>query len=102
MEIPTADEIKAAYDGITRDGKEAQWTQALVMLVMMDDLMLETVERHIALLDVFLEDRGAFRSTELNTKYAIITASIVKGLNLGLRIGEARNGGMKSRPVTAA
>lgn len=93
MEIPTAEEIRAAYDGITEDGtadNPLSPTMALVALVMIDPLMVDTMDRHVAVLDTFIGSGVFGEDGGYQSKLVFVTSCIVKGLNLGLRIGAAR------------
>lgn len=84
MTIPTPDEIRAAYDEITKEGPAAESTTRLGVLAMKDAVLRQFVFRVEA---ATMLDRAA------------IQGAVMYGLNLGLRIGEAR---LRAQPRTAS
>ena len=73
--LPTDEEIRQAYDGITADGPAADWTLRLGVLVLRNPMLCEFLDRV---------------STHTGADRATMMACMVAGLNYGLRIGEAR------------
>lgn len=103
MVIPTSEEILAAYEAITADGPfdgPSAPTMDLIMLMGTDPLLAATLERTVGLLDTFIEEGSFFGVGREDSKRAFVASCIVKGLNLGVRIGEARATGPRTGPVS--
>jgi hypothetical protein len=91
MNYPTTEEIQKAFDGITADGEKAPVTADICSLIMTDPNLRETLFLTTEAGElVLLGDSG---------RMAFILSCLAKGLNIGLRISEARSAGMKSRQL---
>lgn len=86
MTPPTAVEVQEAWRGIDVDGPEAPGTMRLALLAVANPVLRQVLknmrESHVAKLDPKLE---LFAE-------AMLSGALIYGLNLGLRIGEARAG----------
>jgi hypothetical protein len=83
MTPPTSEEIRAAWELITRDGPQADTTLRLAALALTDPILkswLKNVEERLAQIP---EAGPAARD-------GARIGALIYGLNLGLRIGEAR------------
>lgn len=96
MNYPTMDEINRAHDAITAAGRDAPDTMALSMLVVMHPGLRESTRLKSQLMDIAWSAGGTHADL---IKEGTISALTVYGLNLGLRIGEARAEGVRSRSV---
>lgn len=115
---PTVDEIQAAHDAISKDGPGAEATTTLAMLPAISPALREATKRKVELLTAFFvpkkpeydKVRGGAAVRELmdevaaeglDTSDVLITGMIASltmyGLNLGIRVGEARREGLRSR-----
>jgi hypothetical protein len=77
--LPTAEEIRAAHDGITRDGPQADTTVGLCALVLREPELRGFVDRLTGEFPVL----GRLNS-------AALLSCVTWGMNMGLRIGEQR------------
>lgn len=84
MKIPTAAELAEAHRAINDGGPHAPETLALSLLCMTDPTLRPIIDRLSAVQEV--SGLGV-----LVTKAQIVSA-VVTGLNIALRIGEAREG----------
>lgn len=84
MTIPTREEVHKAWEGITKDGPSAPGTLALAMLAI-DNPILRAVLANMrnSFVAQINEETRLFAD-------AMLTGALIYGLNLGLRIGEAR------------
>lgn len=114
---PTVEEIQAASDAVTQDGPGAEATALLSMLGILSPVLREARDRKVALLRSFvvtpdyksMPGGGKVRdlmaevgAADLDVNDVLLTGTIQSlttyGLNLGIRVGEARREGMRSRP----
>ena len=86
MTLPTAEEILAAWQSIDRDGPGSPTTIGLAALARFDPTLQGVLQRFSALGPGRLAD--LLQGKELAE--AILCATLIYGLNLGIRIGEAR------------
>lgn len=89
MQIPTSDEIKRGYDGITADGRHAEITTGLSLLVGFNPQLQDTLYRLYA---AAIGMKLAALTTEGGEKgfQGMLCGALIYGLHLGLHIGEAR------------
>lgn len=84
MTPPTSEEIRAAWESIDRDVPMAVWTFHLAALAINDPtlagVLLRMRESHVAKLT---PETKMFAD-------AMLSGALIYGLNLGIRIGEAR------------
>lgn len=88
MQYPKPEEIKAASDAITLDGPQSDATFLLCALVIGDEILRDILERMVRLSEV---------ASDAMMRKALMAGCIATGLNYGLRIGEARQDGMRNR-----
>ena len=91
MKYPTKEEVQAAYDALTEDGPGADVTMGLNMLVVMNPLLRETTAKKMKMVKAIVS------TCDDLLLEGFITGLTVYGLNLGLRIGEARLQGLRTR-----
>lgn len=110
---PTSAEVAAASAAITADGPGAEATMLLSLLCSVDPLLRAARERKVELLKALSAPTPDFSFTGgdlvrqmaaeagLDSNDVLITGTVssltVYGLNLGIRIGEARRQGLRSR-----
>lgn len=83
MQIPTSEEIRAAHAAIDREGPVADTTAGLSLLAIRDPTLKAIVERW----------RSAIPANENALAiHGLLVGALISGLNLGVRIGEARAG----------
>lgn len=84
MRAPSYQEVLAAYQGIDADGPSAPGTLRLAALAMTDPILRKVLrnmrESYVTKFDPKLEMFAE----------AMLTGALIYGLNLGIRIGEAR------------
>lgn len=84
MTIPTREEVHKAWEGITKDGPSAPGTLGLAFLAVKNPIISGVIENmrksHVARMN---------SETQLFAD-AMLAGALIYGLNLGLRIGEAR------------
>lgn len=113
---PTVEEIQAAGDAITKDGPGAEATAMLSFLMMLSPVLKDATQKKVQLLRGFVtapdysrmpggnlvqELMNEVKSKGLDATRVLLEGSIqsltIYGLNLGIRIGEARREGLRSR-----
>lgn len=113
---PTIEEIQAASDAITKDGTGADATAMLAMLMALSPVLKDATARKVQLLEAFVKvpdfDRmpggkqvaammSEVKSEGLDATRVLLNGTIqsltLYGLNLGIRVGEARREGLRSR-----
>lgn len=114
---PTIEEIQAASDAITKDGVAAEATALLSVVTVMSPVFRESTDEKVKLLKAFTASPPDYKSIpggdlarelidEAKNKgldghevmlRGTVSSLTVYGLNIGIRIGEARREGMRSR-----
>ena len=86
MQIPTKEELEAAWREIDQAGPKAHVTTELALLALKGNRLSETV-RHLA--DI---SRAALElpDSRAGITQAVVMSCVISGLNYGLRIGDAR------------
>ncbi len=113
---PSVEEIQAASDAITKDGPGAEATGLLSVLAIISPVLKEAHQQKMKLLSAFVKvpDYNSMPGGSLvkdfltdaekngiDPTHGLLNGSIASltmyGLNLGIRIGEARREGLRSR-----
>jgi hypothetical protein len=95
--VPTTEEVKIGYDGITNDGQGAKITAELSWLAATDPRIRDTLKR-MRETGLRLLDAHVTRGERLAILEGVTAGALIYGLHMGLHIGEARYGGpLKSR-----
>lgn len=89
MTIPTPEEIEGAHAQVEEEGPQSQTTRELSELAVSDPILAAFIEQMYNSIAPAFDGNTRVKESQMIVR-SVLTATLVGGLGLGVRIGEGR------------